>query len=955
MDCVEVAVPIPAAAVPAAPGRWAGSVGLAYAVPDGLRERVRAGQWVWVPLGSRELPGIVLGPTQPPLGLPLKPIVGLVLEEPVLDEGQIEIARWISEHYLEPIYKCLRLFLPPSAVPRAEVMYQLVDAALAKGEAQRAVVAVLAREGAMTALALQSRLLEQGLRVDARRALEGLVRRHAVARVRRITRSRGSSRAARKLFVVGTLEDALAKLAMAAAAKPEQKALMLLAEAQREGDPFIGLELLREKARLSERQLKGLMSSGVVQLLPEEVVLRPAHGEVPGTGLSAQAAALLGRLQALGEAYFSQLEQEGFSAEAAAELKSKGLARESRVPPMVTLTVPVERAYELALPRRLHAAARALRTLHDSGQPLCEHELRKVCGAGRQVIAELIRVGAVAAADAGAGVVESVGCTAGALAELEPEDKAVVQPIVRALRAGDGGRFLLPLAPGANALPVYVHLVAEALASGRRAVLLVPEISLTQQLVQSLREHFPGRLAVQHSGLGEAQRCAEWERLRAGKADVVIGTRLALFAPVSRLGLIIVHEEEDVSYKQAASPHYHTREVAIRRAAQLGAVVVLASACPDVGTYGRAKAGELQCLPRLRAGRWGGESWPGHLVQLVDMREEVRAGNTGLLSRQLRDALEQVLGHDQQAILLLNRRGRATLVVCSACGFVWRCPRCDLALVGHALKAEEGGRTEKLLCHSCRHEEPMPDSCPLCGSSAIRLRGKGTQRLQAEVQAAFPGVRVLRWDSDVQRRSHGKDEVLGEFARGEAQVLVGTQLVATEPALPQVTLAAAVLPDTMLSLPDYRASERTFQLLVHLLGRVRSGGGRMLVQTFHPEHYALHALQKGYEHFADRELEWRRRVGYPPERPLIRLLFLHESEQICESAARRLAWRLHRAILEGEVADVEIIGPSPCYYARLRGRSRWHIILRGEGASQLLMSVPLAAGWRVDVDPLDLL
>jgi len=341
---------------------------------------------------------------------------------------------------------------------------------------------------------------------------------------------------------------------------------------------------------------------------------------------------------------------------------------------------------------------------------------------------------------------------------------------------------------------------------------------------------------------------------------------------------------------------------------------------------------------------------------VVDMRAELRDGHTGLLSRALLAALVQTLDRGEQAILFLNRRGTSTFVMCRDCGFVVECPRCDIPLTYHMAYGES--RQPALTCHHCGRQAEPPHRCPQCGSSRIRYFGAGTERVQAYTEAAFPNARVLRWDRDTVRSSGGHEAILHRFLRHEADVLIGTQMVAKGLDLPLVTLVGVVSADVSLFFPDFRAGERAFQLLTQVAGRAgrREGGGQAIVQTYHPDHYAVQAAARhDYTSFYAREIALRRRLGYPPFGHMVRLLHAQASARRAESAAGELAERLRLSIRREGIANLEVIGPAPCFYRRLRGRYRWHILLRGHGAQELLLAEPPPAGWRVDVDPLDFL
>jgi primosomal protein N' (replication factor Y) len=458
------------------------------------------------------------------------------------------------------------------------------------------------------------------------------------------------------------------------------------------------------------------------------------------------------------------------------------------------------------------------------------------------------------------------------------------------------------------------------------------------------------------------QRYAVWDRVRRGEADVLIGPRSALFAPMSRLGLIVLDEAHDSSYKQEEPiplPAYHAREAAITLGRQAGATVLLGSATPDLVTHHWARQGaycllELphRVIPKPQAPIPAIESATSPLppVRVVDLRQELRAGNRSIFSRALQESLQRTLAAGEQAILFLNRRGAATFVICRDCGYVARCPACDVPLTYHHLDRRG------LVCHHCNRRQPAPKRCPDCDGRRIRYFGLGTERVEEVMGQLYPEARLLRWDRDT---AVGPDHerYLQAFVEHRADVLVGTQMIAKGLDLPLVTLVGVISADTALHLPDYRAAERTFQLLTHVAGRAGRShrGGQVIVQTYNPDHYAIQAAARhDYAGFARRELAYRRQLGYPPFSRLVALRFSHKDGHRCRAEAERmgrwLAGEIHRQDVPGE-----LIGPVPCFFSRLRGRHRWQIVIRAPDPALLLQDVALPLGWRVDVDPVSLL
>ncbi|MBC8331088.1 MAG: primosomal protein N' [Anaerolineae bacterium] len=575
---------------------------------------------------------------------------------------------------------------------------------------------------------------------------------------------------------------------------------------------------------------------------------------------------------------------------------------------------------------------------------------------------------------------EFVAETPPELTRAQADVWAQVQTALRQTAAGESAApCLLYGVTGSGKTEIYLRAVAETLQQGRQAIILVPEIALTPQTVRRFVARFPERVGLVHSGLSAGERYDTWRRARNGEIDVVVGPRSALFTPFADVGLIVVDECHDGSYYQGEpAPSYHAREAAATYALQVGAVCLMGSATPDVVSTYRAARGEwtpLSLPDRILAHKQAIAAWQvSHSryqplehdaetidlppVEVVDMRAELKAGNRSIFSQALQDALVHVLEHGQQAILFLNRRGTATYVFCRECGYSLQCPRCDIPLTYHVNTSgrqdvQTSGRPDALICHRCNYRRKMPAKCPQCGGTKIRQYGTGTEKVESEVQALFPGARTLRWDWSTTRKKGSHDAILSQFAAHEADVLVGTQMLAKGLDLPLVTLVGAVLADVGLNLPDYRATERVFQVLTQVAGRAGRSplGGQMILQTFEPEHYViLAASQHSYREFYRQEIAYRRELGYPPFARLVRLEFRGQDaaqvEESAQSAARQLAAQ--------DDQRNEIIGPVPCFFSRVSGIYRWQIVLRGPNPTVGLDEY-LLKSCRVEVDPISLL
>lgn len=539
---------------------------------------------------------------------------------------------------------------------------------------------------------------------------------------------------------------------------------------------------------------------------------------------------------------------------------------------------------------------------------------------------------------------------------LNPSQVAAFDPVARAIDDHVHQAFLLHGVTGSGKTHVYLQLIEGLIRSRRQAIVLVSEIAQTPEALDRYAERFPGRVALMHSDLPLSRRVEMWRAVREGCYDVVIGPRSALFAPVPNLGLIVLDEEHEPAYKQEAPvPRYHARDVALELGRRMRAPVVLGSATPDVASYHLAERGvyRLLSLPDRYSGPRGSGWSTGKLpyAEIVDLREELRAGNGSILSRSLQAELERTLDQRQQAILFLNRRGSATCVLCRDCGHVMRCRRCDVPMVYHK-------ESEALVCHHCGRKMAPPAKCPECRKSRIGFFGAGTERVASEVTRLFPSARVLRWDHDVAGRRGEHARLHRQFRGHEAEVLVGTQMVAKALDFPLVTLVGVVLADVTLHLPDFRSAERTFQLLAQVAGRAGRGAevGKVVIQTYSPNHYSVvAAAHHDYRGFYRQEIAFRRYHSYPPFRRLVRLLLTGSGEARIRYEAIQMKKRLQERVDELGIADISILGPAPAFHSRLRGHYRWQLVLAGDGAGPLLEAIDLPLGWTVDVDPASLL
>ncbi|MBU1866870.1 MAG: primosomal protein N' [Candidatus Margulisbacteria bacterium] len=527
---------------------------------------------------------------------------------------------------------------------------------------------------------------------------------------------------------------------------------------------------------------------------------------------------------------------------------------------------------------------------------------------------------------------------------LTADQQMAVGRIVCSIEKSAGGTFLLFGVTGSGKTEVYMKSVQQALAQGKSSIIMVPEIALTPQLVQRFKARFGDGIALVHSDLTGAKRRREWERIASGEARIILGARSAIFAPAVNLGLVVVDEEYERSYKQDNAPRYHVREAANYLASLTGATIILGSATPSVETYYQSEKNNLVklTLPKRI------DSRPLPPVEIVDMRRE----KGGLLSKRLSDELRQTLERGEQAILFINRRGYFTYVQCRDCGFPLHCPHCSISLTYHSSE-------KKLLCNRCGFNTPPPPRCPQCNGHSLGYFGTGTQRIENEVADVFPAARILRYDRDSVSKRGSHESFFAVFAEGKADVLIGTQMVAKGLDVARVTLVGVVSADTALNLPDFRSAEYTFQLLTQVAGRAGRHNlpGKVIVQTHMPDHYSIQAAAKqDYGLFYRQEIVHRRELGYPPFSRLISLLFTG----VEASRTMRAAEEVGRLIMAKKPDG--ILGPAPAVINKLHGEWRYRLLIKGEMEEGRAIVKKILKEYKpegvhiaIDVDPLNLL
>jgi primosomal protein N' (replication factor Y) len=603
------------------------------------------------------------------------------------------------------------------------------------------------------------------------------------------------------------------------------------------------------------------------------------------------------------------------------------------------------------------------RVLAAATTPATAEELARLTGASRAVVTRLVRTGLLAEA----GVAEEKAAAASTRKPISHERPDALSPaqsqslaaILEPMRAGRHETIVLFGVTGSGKTEVYLQAVEEALAAGKQAIVLVPEISLTPQTCDRFRARF-GSVAVLHSHLTPAERHAQWREIASGRVGVVVGARSAIFAPTPRLGLVVIDEEHETSFKQATAPRYHARDVAEWIARDARVPLVLGSATPSLETFQKCLTGEWK-MCRL-ADRVGGSQLPP--VITVDLRDPT-SRSRGSISPRLAAGVKWALDAGGQVMLLLNRRGFATHVQCRGCGHTARCPQCDLALTVH----RPGNRG---ICHGCGLVTRLPPECPACKAPNPAQRGTGTQRLEEEVRSLFPGVRVARMDTDTMRTRGSHEQTLDAFRAREIDILVGTQMIAKGLDFPAVMLVGVLHADAALHLADFRAAERTCQLVTQVAGRSGRGplGGRVVVQTSTPDHPAIVAAAKhDYESFVRSELPIREALLYPPFGSVVRMVVRSLHEQAAADWAAHIADRLRKEVAalpqeDSAKAQCRVLGPAPAPIARLRDRFRWHLQIHGADEALLrdvirrataTLQTPDNVAWIVDVDPVEML
>lgn len=953
-----------------------------YFVPSDLFSSLAVGQLVEVEFGRRLAQGVIIALDEQAPVQGTKPIIAIIDKVPVVQRWQIELSLWLSNFYLAPLNSCLRLMLPPGLTRWADSIYDVNPYWDGRGrltELQSNLIQLLRVRGALRTRQVARAM---GSKSGWKEAANQLVRRDIVRRASVLDPPRIKPKQIRYAQLAADFRRQVERGAQLGRANKQADILFHLLESR---DPLLSeLEVLAATGA-ERRHVEALLEAALVIRSPEVelVVPMPGEGETP--------TALVSLYEALPRP-LSLLEEKGLD-----ELLSLDLVRIEAQPAALSLAKSRERSFEKAM--ELRAAGtywRVLNFLEYAAAPTPVSEVYEATGSKLRHLrgmeqAELIRLTSAEVWRDSLADRDFVPSSAPPLTADQRRvwtrilafERGVGTPVAPTPGPREGlgsAAVLLHGVTGSGKTEIYLRAISEALERGQQAIVLVPEIALTPQTVRRFSARFPGHVALLHSRLSDGERYDTWRRARQGLFDIIVGPRSALFTPFKNIGVIVVDEEHDSSYKQTPPvppPYYHARDAAVAAGRIIGATVILGSATPDVVSYHNARGGqyELLELPKRIMGHRRrleeqskrllikskytlqldepGESMeiPLPPVEVVDLRQELRAGNRSIFSRRLVQAIDETLERKEQAILFLNRRGTATFVICRDCGQTLKCPRCDMPLTYHRPYL-------MLTCHHCGYQEPQQQLCPHCGSKRIKFFGLGTEEVETRVRQRWPQARITRWDRDTTAGRYTHEKLLASFINRESDILVGTQMIAKGLDLPFVTLVGVISADVSLGLPDFRTGERAFQILAQVAGRAGRGllGGRVILQTYQPDHYAIHAAaEHDFATFYIEEIRFRTKHNLPPFRRMAKLLFADAVAERGERHARIMAGVLKARIREQALGATEIIGPVPPFFSRVDRRYRWQIIIRSPDPTRVLDGVSIPKNCYLVIDPISTL
>ncbi len=944
-----------------------------YHVPTDLRRHLRIGHLVEVEFGRRMAQAIIIAFDNEAPVEDTKPIISLVSDDPVLAWWQIELGQWMSQVYMAPLNNCLRLMLPPGLTRWSDITLDLNPYWDGEGkltDLQQEIVDLLRTHGDLRGNQLKKALSKEAKKKKGawKTAVSQLAKRNIIRKASVLDPPSARPKKIRTVELIAGPERVNTAVLHLGRKNKQADILAYLLESN---DPLPQETAVLKATSATTQHLQQLIEAGLVREAnnkQQSTINNQLLTDTQSSVLSPQTSALTLAVNAASairetvrlrqaETYYQILR---FLAEEARPVNISDIYKEfnatiNHLRKLVKLDLirfGSEEVWRDPLADRDFIPAQA---------PLLTADQARVWGRLKMQMLE--------AAD------DKV--TRWQDDKVTEEDDTVTLSSSHLVTPSP---FLLHGVTGSGKTEIYMRAIALALERGQQAIVLVPEIALTSQTVRRFAARFPGRVAILHSRLTAGERYDTWRRARQGLFDIVVGPRSALFTPFPNLGVIVLDEEHDASYKQTPPvppPYYHARETAVSLGSILNATVIMGSATPDIVTYHKAQSGRytlLELPKRVMGHRQRLDSQAHRLqiqnhyqhnsadpddaltiplppIQVVDLRQELRAGNRSIFSRALENALTETLERKEQAILFLNRRGTSTFVICRDCGHVETCPRCDMPLTYHRPGM-------MLVCHHCGRRETPHAECPQCGSKRIRYFGLGTEEVETRVQQRWPNARITRWDRDTTAGRNTHENLLAEFINQEADILVGTQMIAKGLDLPLVTLVGVISADVSLGLPDYRTGERAFQVLAQVAGRAGRGllGGRVIIQTYKPEHYAIVAASDhDYAGFFIDEIRFRTQFRLPPFRRMAKLVWVDPINERGQREAEKLAKGLRLHIRNKALTATEILGPTPPFFNRVDGRFRWQIILRSPDPNRLLEDFPIPPKWLVDIDPVSTL
>ncbi len=960
-----------------------------YHIPKHLVKKLKPGHMVAVPFRTEQLPAIVLRLSQTSPIEVTKPISALLDPEPVLTPAQLELAEWLSHEYLAPLAICIRYFLPPGSTRKPEWWLKVTPEAFERAEildAQSQILLTYLRQHGEVALG----------QVD-KKAAETLIEKGFAYREARLGKPRVGAKTDRTVELLIGPDQVEPILPTLGHDSKQANILLHLADSN---DPLPLLEeVLTATGCATKSPSESLAKKSWVKIIPARTLVSlsatarrtKANLETPLSDVEQRIFAHLLQQQypipvteLLNELDINRVELY--------ELVDRKIATLFEENTRISLTIDPNQIGEAVLRLRgVQKHADVLRLLAEEDGPVWIGWVYAQTQADLKTLKDLVEADLISI-DEVRRWRDPMAAHSFALdtpPTMTPEQQAVWDVLLQHWRPSNEDKrpILLHGVTGSGKTEIYLRAMQAAMNNGQGSIFLVPEITLAAQTVKRVAARFPGKVAVWHSALSPGERYDTWELVRSGELSMVVGPRSALFAPVKNLGVIIVDEEHEPVYKQRdRTPIFHAREAAIELGRRSDSLVVLGSATPDIVTYRRAEreayrllempnrimahtkhvAVQQALLKRMKnkqpqfsqddlaINQTNGSfvTLPLPKVEVVDLREELKSGNRTIFSRVLQDAIRETLRRGEQVILFLNRRGAASFVICRDCGYVVQCPRCETNMTYHT----DG---DLIVCHYCGNRIETPEQCPTCHNERIRYFGLGTQRVEDAVKTMFPQAQTIRWDWDTTRQRGSHDIFLQHFVDGKANVMIGTQMVAKGLDLPLVTLVGVISADTALHLPDFRAAERTFQLMMQVAGRAGRSplGGRVIVQSYTPDQVPIEAASNhDYEGFYQMELAFRQEQRYPPFKRMALLLYSGPGYQRSSKAVETLARRLRSHVERLGIPAVTIIGPTPSYVQRVGSQYRWHILLRAADPAAILRPLlPLPHGWKVDIDPVTLL